>query len=227
MKIYVTRIFQNYIYGYRKLVEEETLINLNDGMEWLKEEFFKSEYYNDQFTAELVVYEVEKVSQKVCTSKRSFHYSGNELSTAEDPESETEPQYDRSFIPEYAKGDMVVFRELACLTERTYQDTLAVVTGVPLTFAERKSRKMRTEDLDYTDQMYILEHITELGSLEHSHILEEDLVLYEDPVPEELKALEILSHHFKGIKPIKDEVLLSMMKGEIYMLNRKSWREVI
>lgn len=227
MEIYITRIFQNYKYGLGNLEEDEAFLNFNDGMQWLNEEFFNSEYYDDQFTAEIVVHKTEEVSQKVLTFRRKFNYFGIELPNEEGSDSETLPAYKPSFIPKFDKGDIVVFKELACPTKRTLKDTLAVVTGVPLTYAERKSRKMRTEDLDYTDQMYMLEHITEFGKLEHSHVLEEDLILYENLVPEELKALEYLSLHFKAIKPIDEEVLLSMMKGEIYMLTRKSWREVI
>ena len=227
MELYVCKIFQNYKYGYLKLIEEEEFIHIKDGMEWLKEEFFISDCYDDQFTAELVVYQLEEASQKVHISKKRFDYSGNELPTGEDIQSGTEPEYDPSFIPKYAKGELVVFKELTSTTDRTFKDTVAVITGVPLTFAERKSRKMRTEDLDYTDQMCMLEHISETGQLEHSHVAEEDLVLFENRVPEELKALEYLSLHFKGIKPINEEVLLSMMRGEVYMLSRKSWTEVI
>ena len=227
MEIYVIRIFQNYKYGYRRSIEEEVFNNLKDGMEWLNEEFFNSEYYDDQFTAELVAYGMPGVSERVLTSKKSYDYFGIELPTGEDPGSESEPEYDPSFTPKFNKGDFVVFKELACLSKRTLKDTLAVVTGVPLTFAERKSRKMRTEDLDYTDQTYMLEHINKSGKLEHSHVLEEDLVLYDNPIPEELKVLEHLALHFKGTKPIDEEVLLAMMKGEVYMLNRKNWREVL
>lgn len=227
MEIIVAKIFRNYRYGYQKLEEEMAFPNEADGMEWLKEEFINSEYYSEELTGELVRYEVEDNSEEIGISHRKFNYHGKEISAEEDPGSDKERKYDVVFIPKFSKGEIVVFKELASLSERSFQDRLAIVTGVPLTYAERKSQGMRTEDLDYTDQMYMLEHITACGTLEHAHILEEDLLPFEAQVPEELKALEQLSLHFEGIKPIDEEVLLAMMKGEVYMLNRKNWREVL
>ena len=227
MEIIVTKVFRNYRFGYQKLEEEMAFPSEADGMEWLKEEFFNNEYYNEEFTGELVLYEVEENSRETSISQRKFNFQGKEFSPEEAPGSDKEPEYDLEFVPKFSKGEIVVFNELASLSERTFQDRLAIVTGIPLTYAERKSQEMRTENLDYTDQMYMLEYITACGTLEHAHVLEDDLLPYEAQVPEELKILEQLSLHFKGIKPIDEEVLLAMMKGEVYMLNRKNWREVL
>lgn len=227
MEIIVSRVFRNYRYSYQKLEEEMAFPSEADGMEWLKEEFFNNEYYNEELTGELVRYEVEEDSAETSISHRKFNYHGNEISTEEDPGSDKEPKYDVEFIPKFYKGEIVVFKELASLSERTFQDRLAIVTGIPLTYAERKSQEMRTENLNYTDQMYMLEYITTCGTLEHAHVLEEDMLPFEAQVPEELKALEQLSLHFKGTKPIGEDVLLAMMKGEVYMLNRKNWWEVL
>lgn len=227
MKVFVSRVYQNYRYGYQKLEEEMTFPSEADGLQWLKEEFFNSEYYHKEFTCELVRYEVEENSEGNTISHRKFNYHGEEISTEEGLETDKEPEYDLEFVPKFSKGELVVFKELASRGERTFRECLGIVTGVPLTHEERKSRRRRTEDLDFTDQMYMLEHITACGTMEHSHVPEEDLAPFVGQVPEELQVLEHLSLHYKGVKPIKKEVLLSMMKGEVDMLKRKNWWELL
>ena len=197
-------------------------------MKWLKDEFFSDEYYNNEYSAKVDrYYKPENKSEKMKISRESYNFFGKQLTPEEDNFSDEEPGYNHDFVPKFSKGDLVVFKNFIESNNGSFQDTIAVISGVPLTFDERKLRSMRTEELDFTDQMYMIEHITDCGLLVHDHILEMDLIPFEKLIPEELKALEHLSLHFNGERPIKVNTLQAMMSGEIYMLNRKSWYEVI
>ncbi len=223
------KIVKNYKWGYYKLIEEAVFRTHDEGMKWLKDEFFCDEYYDNEYSAEIDRYYITVNKSKIMKiSSESYTFFGKRLTPpGVDRSSDEIPSYNPDFIPKFSKGDLVVFKNFIESNNGTFQDIIAVISGVPLTLDERKAGSMRTEELDYTDQMYMTEHITNCGLLEHDHILEEDLIPFEKPIPEELKALEHLSLHFNGEKPLKANALQAMMSGEIYMLNRKSWHEVI
>ncbi len=228
MEIILFKIVKNYKWGYKKLIEEAVFNTHPEGMKWLEDEFFCNEYYDNEYSAEVDrYYNKENKSKTMKISRESYTFFGKQLTPEEDNFSDEEPGYNQDFVPEFSKGDIVVFNNFIESNNGSFQDTIAVISGVPLTFNERKSRSMRTEELDFTDQMYMIEYITDCGLLVHNHILEKDLIPFEKVIPEELKALEYLSQHFKGERPIKTNILQAMMSGEIYMLNRKTWHEVI
>jgi hypothetical protein len=229
MDIILVKIVKNYKWGYKKLIDEAVFDTHIEGMKWLKDEFFCDEYYDNEYSAEIDRYYITVNKSKIMKiSSESYTFFGKRLTPpGVDKSSDEEPGYNRDFIPKFSKGDLVVFKNFIESNNGSFQDTIAVVSGVPLTLDERKAGSMRTEELDFTDQMYMIEYITDCGLLVHNHILEKDLIPFEKVIPEELKALEYLSQHFKGERPIKTNILQAMMSGEIYMLNRKTWHEVI
>lgn len=227
MEIFSFKIVKHYKLGYRKLIDEAAFVDYTAGIEWLNQEFFNSEFYNSEYRAEVVKFKKEGNSWELKIIKRFFNFSGEEYSSNEGSISEDIQTYDYNFVPKFSMGDLVLFEDLVDLSCRTLKDTIAVVTGVPLTFKERSSNSIRIKNLDYTDQMYMIEHITHCGTLEHWHILEEDLKPFHGRLPIELQAMEYLSLHFGGEKQIDGKILQKMMNGEIYMLNRTNWHEVI
>ena len=72
----------------------------------------------------------------------------------------------------------------------------------------------------------MVEFIGETGMWTHSHPLEQEIQLLNKDLPKELSALKKISNHFKGIKPINEDLLYSFRKGEVYMLNKKTVNDV-
>lgn len=136
---------------------------------------------------------------------------------------EEDLEYDFDFKPQYNAGDLICF--ISGLSENR-KTIIGVISNVPLTYKERKKKGMKTEYLDSTDQVYNIEYLNDCGVLEHEHISEENLELYQEPLPTELIFLQRLAQHFSGEKPLQKDLLISMMQGEIYLLNKKTLKDI-
>jgi hypothetical protein len=127
--------------------------------------------------------------------------------------------YNYSFKPKFQAEDLVAYEDCG-------NSLIGVISNVPLTFEERKQKAYKIEGLDNSDQVYNIEYIDDCGSLQHSHISEENLEFYQQELPKEVRFLDRLSKHFSGVALLNEQLLLSIMKGEIYLLNKKTLKDI-
>lgn len=217
-RIYITRICTAGIYSYKRIDEESVLLTQSAAMEYLKENFF--EEHPNQKSLKLYYGEIDCFN--VSTKEREFHKCFNLLGERiydEDIEvMASERALETSFIPRFSKGDIVKIKSCKTSSIGLFLDTIGVVAGVPKP-QEKSDPKQEIEAI------YLVDFIGDRGFYDHGHPCEDELELYEDPLPVELKFIEALSQHYKGIKVIPESIFEALFRGEVYLLNHKIWRE--
>lgn len=227
MKFFVSNIYTVAQYDFKRLDEEKAFNSYEKAFEFLKKEFFEDEYnesYLKSYFAEIVEYNL--VGNEVKISRERFNCFGElfNFSKNTDVQKTKSIKINKSFVPKYKIGDIVIIKYLKGISYSLFEDTVGVITGIPQGYKEWKEQYNLPDDS--WEPVYLVEFIDDTGFLSHCHPFEQEIELHIKELSSELMILDKISKHYKKEKMINEKVLKSLRFREIYALNNKTIKDI-
>lgn len=229
MKIYIVKTYTVAHYGFKRLDEEKGFNSYLEALEYLQEEFFEEEdndeSYLKSYFAEIVEYYMQ--DKEIIITKTRFDCLGKVFATFKSTDNQRinyQSRIDKNFSPSFNIGDIVTLKYQNDTSVSLFDDTIGVVTGVPMSYIEWKDKYNRPDD--FWDPVYMVEFVEDSGYLTHCHPVEEEMEAFNKKLPEELVILEKLSKYVKEEIIIKEEIIKSLRAGDIYALNTKTIKDI-
>ena len=176
-------------------------------MECLKNDFFEQ----NPSQKDLETYYCEIDCFNILTGKKDFHkcYNLAGESIYDETTSAENTIIDENYSPKFEKGNIVIIKSHKTSTFGLFKDTIGVVAGVPTVFG----------------QEYLIDFVNDRGFYDHAHPNEDELKLFCDKLPDELRFLYALSDHYSETQIIPENVFEKLLKCDVYLLNHKIWRD--
>ncbi len=125
----------------------------------------------------------------------------------------TEPE-PKSYTGKFKIGDIVTIRAFPWNWESQIpEDTIGVIINTPIHYDEWRKHENSKYGWDNT---YVIDYIRD-GYLDHMHIKEDGLSLFQKDIPENFSFLKQLSDHYKGKLVIKGDVFKDINDGNIFV----------
>ncbi len=121
----------------------------------------------------------------------------------------------RTFQGKFCPGDIVFVRANLWNPQSHFdRDIIGVVFASPEpleTWLKKGGAKEEWEGL------YVVDFIDEHGRLDHDHLLEDAIQLYEGDIPDKLRFLRTLAEHCQGVRRIKESALTDILSGKVFV----------
>lgn len=95
------------------------------------------------------------------------------------------------------------------------ESNLGVIQFLPGPYERKDWGEQEDGSFIYYEPGFRVEYLDNVGRLEHDHLYEEDVELFEDELPERLAFLQLLSDHYKGKRQIKEKALYDLEAGNM------------
>lgn len=224
-RLYIARKYYSYGYGLKTIYEEGLFDTYDLAYRFIED---ISEEDHDRFLSEIVSVILNNSepweSDQLWTFDRKgklirFYDSQNRGENIHVVEYDgyreiyEEPDPD-SYTGKFNVGDIVNIKAFPWNWEsRVPEDTIGVIAQIPIHYnVWRKQNKCKYG----WDNAYVIYYIRE-GYLDHMHIKEEGLSVFQKEIPEKYSFIMVLSDHYNDKLIIKDEILKEIVDGKIFV----------
>jgi hypothetical protein len=206
-------------YGARTIFEEGSFLSYETAAQFLQT---VRDDEDETYFTEIVSYEIDSPEPWEYQQIWIFDHTGALIQTY--PEQHTCQERSiwspEAYQGKFRRGDIVIVH--AHNGSHLAKQVLGVVAYTPVSYSEWIAQGHTPEEWE---AYYTIDFITSFGYLDHDHVQEKVLEPYRNAIPEELRFLQVLSDHYRGIRQIKATVLDSLYQGMVFVKQVRQFTE--